>query len=213
MHLLPTNLAALSEITDPNSYRFALGCINLKLKEENGEQSFSAEATNTHILLKVEGPTVGKLEDYPIFPALEAAPNSATAGLIPAKFWNKSFKDAAVFTKKFPKLRSVAVKLGENLATFGTTDTESSKAEQTKLSESRFPNTDDIIPKVTGETKSVYLDAKQLIAALETIKALVPTESGSARVRFDITEGNKPIGLSASSGTLNVTGCIMPLTA
>ncbi len=79
-------------------------------------------------------PCVGPVQEYPEHPAMANAPNGKHDALIPAASWRKAFSTAAKVTKKQKSvLRSVAVKLGDQLATFGATDGDSCPVEQTRV--------------------------------------------------------------------------------
>jgi hypothetical protein len=134
MHLLPTHLAPLADLADSKpAGRFALGNVQLRI---HGDNTFTAAATDTKVLLRVSGPCVGPVEEYPEHPAMATAPNGKMEGLIPADSWKKAFSSAAKVTRKQRSvLRSVAVKVGDNMATFGATDLDSYPVEQTRLSE------------------------------------------------------------------------------
>ena len=58
MHLLPTHLAPLADVSDKKgaSGRFALATVQLRV---HGDNTFIASATDTKVLLRVYGPCVG----------------------------------------------------------------------------------------------------------------------------------------------------------
>src|ERR1700761_5775673 len=98
MHLLPTTLACLADQTEKNPVgRFALSNIQLRLHNDN---TFTAASTDTKVLVRVTGPCVGPVEEYPDHPALATAPNGKLEALIPAASWRKVFSTAAKVTKK-----------------------------------------------------------------------------------------------------------------
>jgi hypothetical protein len=62
MHLLPTNLAPLGDLADKreNGSRFALKGVHVRLNSDN---TFSAAATDTKVLMQVTGPCVGPVDE------------------------------------------------------------------------------------------------------------------------------------------------------
>jgi hypothetical protein len=125
MHLLPTHLAALADVAAKNETgRFMLETVHLRV---HGDNTFLAEATDTKVLLRVSGPCVGPADEYPEHPGMTTAPNGSMEGLIPAKAWVKAFSNANKVTKKSHQanLKTVAVKIGKDMATFGSTNLDS----------------------------------------------------------------------------------------
>jgi len=80
MHLLPTNLGQLANLTESDG-RFALSNVRLRV---HGDNTFIAEATDTKVLLRVSGPCVAESGDFPDgVPGLATAPNGKLEALIP----------------------------------------------------------------------------------------------------------------------------------
>jgi hypothetical protein len=211
MHLLPTNLAPLADLVEKSpSGRFALNNIQLRL---HGDNTFTAASTDTKVLVLVSGPCVGPVEEYPEHPAMATAPNGKLDALIPAASWKKAFSTAAKVTKKNRTnavLRSVAVKLGDQLATFGATDLDSYPVEQTRLGDGRFPPVADIVPKPGSGKARVWVDPIYLADVLKTI-ATIACDEEDRRVEIEVN-GEKPIAIRAQRADgIRADGVVMPL--
>jgi len=209
MHLLPTTLACLADQSEKNpTGRFALNNIQLRL---HGDNTFTAASTDTKVLVRVTGPCVGPVEEYPEHPAMANAPNGKLDALIPAASWKKAFSTAAKVTKKQKNvLRSVAVKLGKELATFGATDGDSYPVEQTRIGDGRFPPVADIIPKPGSGKARVWVDPLYLADVLKTIAAIAGDED-NRRVEIEVN-GEKPIAIRAQRADgIRADGVLMPL--
>ena len=217
MNLLPTNIGPLSVIADAKEgTRWACTGIQFEsMFDGNGMPAgWRACATDARRLLRVSGGDVGPIDEYPLPPAVESAPNGATKALIPAAKWDAFFKQAAKLTaKKYlkPVLKSVLVKIGENRATFAATDLDSCPVEQTKLLEGKFPPVDDIIPKKLRTGASViFFDSRMLAETLNAINAMVPKDQTSI-IRVESRTNSKPVHISSKSCPgLNIEGIIMP---
>lgn len=218
MNLLPLNIGSLSVIADAKEgTRWAVTGIQFEsLTDGNGMPAgWRACATDTKRMLRITGGDVGPIEEYPIPPALESAPNGATKVLIPAPKWDSFFKQAVKLTnKKNVKgiLKSVALKISDERATFSATDLDSCPVEQTKLIEGKFPPVDDVIPKRLRTGASVIrLDGRLLAETLNAINAMVPKDQDSI-VRIESWTNFKPVHIStASCDGLKIEGIIMPV--
>jgi hypothetical protein len=77
-------------------------------------------------------------------------------GLIPSSVWAKTFKSFANVTKKQRDvLNSVAVKIGDDMATFGATNLDSYPVEQTRLVEGRLPPVAEILSRTEKEPNKI----------------------------------------------------------
>jgi hypothetical protein len=209
MHLLPTTLACLADQSEKNpTGRFALSNIQLRL---HGDNTFTASSTDTKVLVRVTGPCIGPIEEYPEHPAMATAPNGKLDALIPAASWRKAFSTAAKVTKKQKSvLRSVAVKLSDQLATFGATDGDSCPVEQIRVGDGRFPPVADIIPKPGSGKARIWVDPLYLADVLKTIAAIACDED-NRRVEIEVN-GEKPIAIRAQrSDGIRADGVLMPL--
>jgi hypothetical protein len=171
-------------------------------------------ATDTKSLLKVSGPNVETDPDspYPEWPALAAAPNGQASGLIPAVTWRKTFASAAKMTKRAfkPVLRSVAVKLGEQLGTFGVNNLDGTMFEQTKYVDGRFPPYGDILHGKRDPAVRFAVDGKRLAELLRTITAVAP-DGECHVVEIEVENAVKPIRVSAAGeGGVRAEGLVMP---
>jgi len=217
MNLLPTNIGSLAVIADKNEgTRWAVTGIEFEtLTDDNGMPAgWRACATDTKRLLRITGGDVGSLEEYPMPPAMESAPNGATKVLIPASKWDAFFKQAVQLTnKRFlkPILKSVALKIGDEQATFSATDLDSCPVVQTKLVEGKFPPADSVIPKKLRTGGSVIqFDARLLAETLNAINSMVPKDQASI-VRVESWTNMKPVHISSKSCPgMNIEGIIMP---
>jgi hypothetical protein len=214
MHLLPTNLAPLADLADKRSTgsRFALTGIHLRV---HGDNTFLAEATDTKVLLRVSGPCVAPCDEYPDHPGLKDAPNGSMEALIPATTWTKVFSSAAKTTKRAygDALKSVAVKMSKEMASFGSTNLDSYPVEQTKLVEGRFPPAADIIDQTRKRlTRSLWVDPIQLSRALKVIGTIGCDEDSQAVELCFTDDPERPFLIEAkrSDGMKSVL-IVMPL--
>jgi hypothetical protein len=213
MNLLPTNLAALTEVADKKGVggRFTLSGVRLEVNPK--DNTFTAEATDTKVLLRVSGPC-GNLDDYPEHPGMKDAPNGSTTALIPTETWTKVFAGAEKLTRrKMPSLQAVAVKIGKQLATFGSTNLDTFPVDQTKLMEGRFPPTQEIITQTTKKLfHSFWVDPMQISRALKAL-ATVGCDADSQAVEIMIPEDvTKPFLIQAQrSNGIKSELLVMPL--
>ena len=210
MRLLPTDLSALSDVTGDNT-RFSTAAVHLVL---HGDNTYVAEATDTKVAVRVAGPCVANPDDYPDIPALAAAPNGKAEGLIPAAVWKKTFAAAAKHTRRGHRaeLKSVATKVGAELATFGYTDLDSSPVESTRMVEGRFPPLGDIIPPPMTGRDLVAVDADRLADVLKAMAKLAPHGGNFPVVHLETYGSGKPLRLVANGEDgRTVTAIVMPI--
>lgn len=207
MHLLPTTLAKLADIAGGNG-RYAMNGIHLVL---NGDNTFIAEATDTKFVVRVSG-ACREPDDYPINPAFELAPNGELEALIPAKFWKATFAAADKLTKRYPKLRAVAAKIGKEEATFGYTNMDSSPCDRTRLIEGQFPPIANILPVSSTATDTVCVDAKKLAELLTVVASMIPDGDATNNAVTLETRGNGLMTVHVGRpDALRIIGGIMPL--
>lgn len=212
-HLLPTRLAKLADATNHKggANRWAVVGVHVRLKPDG---SYVACATDTRSLVRVTGPGVGPVEDYPEVPALAAAPNGHAEAIVPAAAWKSAFAAAEKLTRRSvkPILRSVAVVAGENVVTMGCTDLDTYPVEQARRVEGRYPPVDDIVPKRPRPgAVTVGIDPLRFADTLRTLAAVAGAEPGGGGVTLEVAPGNKPIVLRATAPDgAAVDGLVMP---
>lgn len=214
MHLLPPTLARLADVADKHdSTRFTLSNVRLELKPDG---SFVADATDSKRLIRVTGPGVDRdtiAREYPTFPAIESAPNGATAALVPAAAWRKAFAAAEKHTrkvKKRPVLQTVAVVAGDRVTTFGATDGAAPMCETVPNGEGRFPPVPDILRQGKRARQLFTVDAALLA---DQLRAFADVCGGDvAPVTFSHEKQGRTVFLRAATGSLAVDGVIMPLS-
>jgi hypothetical protein len=214
MHLLPTHLAPLADIAAKSQTgRFALEVVHLRV---HGDNTFIAEATDTKVLLRVTGPCVGPAEEYPEHPGMTTATNGSSEALIPEKAWAKAFSNGEKVTKKQKsQLKSVAVKMSKEIATFGATNLDSYPVEQTRLVEGRFPPATDIIDQTRKHvTVSFRVDPIYMARALKVISAVgCDEENRAVEILINTNDVNKPFMIRADerSDGIKAEAIVMPL--
>jgi hypothetical protein len=217
MNLLPTNLAPLADVADQREgTRWAVSGVQLEsLTDGNGMPAgWRATATDTKRLVRVTGPDVTPLENYPDLPGMTTAPNGAVKAIIPTSRWKDFFRNTSKLTKKAPPaLRAVAVKMGDEVVTMGATDGNDKPMTQTPIIEGRFPPVDDIMPKKirTGAHVACF-DGRLLAETLAAITAMCPKDDTPA-IRFEFWEGYKPALLTTTGENgINIEAIVMPLS-
>ena len=208
MHLLPTNLAKLADLTGDDT-RWATSAVHLRL---HGDNTYVAEATNCRVAIRVSGPAMD-VSEYPVIPAMAEAPNGCTDALIPAEVWRKVFVQAAKHTKRCykPEIRSVAVKIGKDLATLGCTNGDSSQVEYTRLVGGKFPPVADCFPK--RQRLSVRLDPDYLITILTVLREFAtPDSDGDRVIRLEIDEPNQPMVFRTERLEQYAEALLMPMS-
>ena len=212
MNLLPTNLAPLADIADPNEgTRWAV--TGVQLESFTDGTGWRATATDCKRMVRVSGPDITKADDYPDLPGMNAAPNGAMKALIPASRWKDFFRNAAKLTKKAkPALRAVAVKMGPDRVTLGATDGDDQPLTQTPTVEGRFPPINDIMPKKFGVGLAVVnIDPALFAETLGAIAKMMDPERGEP-VTMEIFGPDRPIHFSAegANGT-KIESILMPM--
>lgn len=209
MHLLPTNLAKLANLTDDSGTgnRWAATGVLLTV---NADNTFEAAATDCKSLLVVRGPC-GAQDEYPEIAAMKDSPNGHMRGIVPAAVWAKVFAQADKMNRRQPKLHYVATKIGETVATFGATNLETSPVESATLVEGRFPPIHDIIPRKTPKFK-VRFDPSLLTELLTTIVSICPKEEAGVEMAF--FGCGKPLKFTAKNVALGqeLTAIFMPFS-
>jgi hypothetical protein len=218
IHLLPLNLGRLAKHADKKGYagRFITAGVRVAFPTTG---SYLAEATDTKQLVRVEGPVVADPNDYPheSIPGLSTAPNGATAAVVPLAAWEKAFAQAnklGNLKRLNNALGSVACVVGNNVTTFGATDTESRMVEQTPNLEGRYVDGDFIIEKTEKDAPiaTFTVDAKMLLELLKTAAAFAEDDDNN-RVDIEVRGTHKPIIIrSMNSKGQKFTGLQMPLT-
>ena len=206
--LLPANLASLSKLVDKNASRFGgTAGVHLMALEGGG---YRAEATNGRILGMVKGNFPDDLQNYPNVPAIQAAPNGATVGTIPADAWYKAFKAVPAKKGTKPILGNLVAVLGNSQATLVSTDLENVNVLEPRLVEGRWPDTDKILP-TEKPRYSIDVDAKLLIDLLQ-VAADFANGDDCRRVTLDLHDPKKPIAVRTKSESgQEFTGLIVPL--
>jgi DNA polymerase III sliding clamp (beta) subunit (PCNA family) len=205
MHLLPTNLGPLADITADNT-RYALSGVKITLKDD----TYEACATDAKILAIIEGGCENE-KDYPSIPAFDNAPNGKSECLVPAELWRSAFAEAKKITKKRflpPILKHTAIKIGDNEVTLASTNLEESPVKFGKQLEGRFPSVNEVLPK--KELKplvSFQVDVDLMINLLKTAK--IVGESVTISV-FDPKE-YKLVSLNSKGENQVFKGVIFPL--
>lgn len=113
--LLPTNLACVANFADKKEAgaRWAVTGVHVEAKDDG----YAVAATDCKALILVEGkyPENQDPSEYPEYGLLKDARNGGVKGLIPAKLFADTFKEAAKNTKRSTKpiLRNVAVVMAD----------------------------------------------------------------------------------------------------
>lgn len=139
--LLPRWLAPLAKACATEAARFAITGVRLELSSHH----YLADATDGRILIRIRGPR-GECSDYPPHPAVENAANGATTAIIPAKEWEKAFRQVPPRAFK-PILENVAVVLSDKESTLATTNLETASAVVCRNVEGRYPRVEDVLPR------------------------------------------------------------------
>lgn len=210
MHLLPPNLAALADLTAKESSRYAMTGVHLRL---HGDNTYRAMATDSKFAAIVAGPC-DDADQFPAIPALAAAPNGATEGLIPAATWRAALKAAPKKAHYKPVLRNVAVVLGTVEATFASTDLEATNVVPTRLVEGRFPPLPDIMPVPAAAKATIAVDPARLATLLKTAAAFCPPadSAGGPRVTLELYPKKCLVAVRATNGGQRFDGLLMGLS-
>ena len=218
-HLLPLSLAGLADQADGgnSASRFALNGVRVEFGPGN---TYTATATDTKVLVHVEGECVAEPEEYPTdnIPAMAHAPNGATLAMIPASFWKDSFRKAKTLTRRSrgDVLKSVAVVTGPTSTTMAATDLEKSQCDSSPNLDGRFPPYADILSKTnrTGTHElRVALCPQLLTGLLATIRQFNDEDYSSRAefvIRFDVPEPAKQLDEEGDQKVDPETGIALP---
>ena len=231
LHLLPLSIGNLANHAGESATRFALNGVRVEFGPGN---TFKATATDTKVLVHVEGQCVSDADEFPdsCIPALAHAPNGAMSAIIPAGVWRESFRKAKALTKRTYKrvLKSLAVVTGETTTTLAATDLEKTQCDSTPNIAGKFAPFQDIIDKERKRGQHVLklaVDPQMLAGLLTTIANFNGEDSSRAEfvIRFDIPvpeEGDNveapsevkidhPFLVEAKNESGKLTGLMMPL--
>lgn len=206
--ILHSNLSKLAAIAPDDTTRYALAGVRVVALEGGG---YLVEATNGHILARVEGDAG---DSYPTPPALEGAPNSATSALIPADSLLGALKSVPRGRKVPDAVKGrLAVVMGDKVSTLASADGAGGSAvSQPENVEGRFPNTDSVFPDGAPVAR-VRLDPALLTRLLAVaLELLANEESPSVELLLYDSAGNKPVELRAATSSQKLRGLIMPMT-
>jgi hypothetical protein len=212
MHLLPLSLFRLAEHADRiDTARFALNGVLLRVCDDN---TFEAVATDGKVLSWVTGPCVGPPEPRPEIPDFDTTPDGGSTAIVPADAWKRAFgwarKLAAKAPPDNPSLRSVAVRIGTALTTFGASAGEYGWCESVENVIGRYPPYTDVIPpRGTGRDR-FRVDPGLLSELLRTAAAFSPNDLPSVDIE---THGEaRPVVVRARTpGGVEFVGLVMPL--
>lgn len=207
MHLLPINLEALESLTG-ESARFALGGVHLRLM---GDNTYIAEATDGHSLLRVTG-NCGDKEEYPELPALKASPNGELEAIIPARDWKEAFVAAKKVKHHKAALRTVACVIGKEVTSLASTNLERINFLQPKNIEGRFPATDQILRPESEAFATVALTPTVIIETLQTFSKLTGAQIPVYFDLFNAKTGGPVtlIGIRGQTPECRIDGAIVP---
>lgn len=215
MHLLPTNLGPLADVCEPKNTggQFCLNGVRVQLHEDGG---YTADATDSKILLRVTGPAPADAAEYPAHPGLADAPNGSAEALVPAAAWKKMMAMGAKLTRRGrPAAKVVAVKASRHVATFAATDGESYPTDRVELIQGRYAPVDDFVrpARFGGRTVTVTIDPKMMIRLLKAMSETC-TDDAEPQVTIEVRGDGKPVYLKARKpdGTVGV-GLLMPLSS
>jgi hypothetical protein len=210
VHLLPLNLGRLAEHAgDGRASRFALDGVLVEFLEGN---RYAATATDTKVLVRVEGDCAAHPDEFPLscVPALAHAPNGASKALVPARAWRESFKKAKSLTRKTRQtaLRSLAVVVHEQVTTFAATDSEAAVCESTPNLTGKFAPYQDILEKTRKDGPCrlrVAVDPRMLAQLLQTAAEFAGDECHRVEFEFrfpvpEPAEGEEPAGGGRPAG-------------
>ena len=213
MHLLPTSLAKLADVSDArDSTRFSLSSVHIRV---HGDNTFIAEATDSKRVLRVTGPCLADPNEFPsaTVPNFDAAPNSGMEALIPASGWREVFSRATKITKsnRKPEIAGVAVKIGKDATTFGAVDTFAAKTmcETVRHIEGRYPPIADIMGQCQKNNRLAFAADPVLLA--ELLRAMIPLiDESTQRVEFLVGDKpGKPVLVKGFNPSLCVEGLIL----
>lgn len=168
MHLLPLNLASLSDITDKNSYsKFLSSSVHVAFEQD----SFLAEATDGKRVVRVKG-SCPDSSDYPASEQIQNAPNGQTDALVLGSSWKQAFQNAVKLTRKAKvSLNVLATKISDKLVSFSATNLVTTTFEQPSRVEGRFLNVERVIPK-TGAKATFKVETELFADTLAAVAKL-----------------------------------------
>lgn len=198
--LLPRSVGTLAKIAaDSSEPRYVFQGVRL----EKDEKTWRCIATNGKFLVLVEGQR-GDEDLFPNPPIFAAADSKATAVSVPAKEWDKAFKEIPKRAVK-PILENVAVATGENTTTFMSTNLENCNVSEPRNIDGRYPDYQQVlVDKKPERTFKCSIDG--LVNLLNSAKAFAP--DGMIEVRF--FEGKDVVGVGCTTEAgLKFTGIVM----
>ncbi len=210
---IPSNLHHLTKLAAKDASRYAMTGVQIERTEDPVEGTgYIAVATNGKQLAVVRGSCPVSATEYPAMPTMHGAPNGAVKAMIPTAALVKACKEAPTRTYSGERANinnTVAVVLGEQVATLGSTTLEDSTVKQTRLVEGRFPCWRDVFPKKEPVVR-VNLNADMLAELLKVASEFSP--DGDGRVIIEVFDGLSPVKITTKHDGQTFEGLIMPLS-
>lgn len=203
--LLPPNLAALAKLTAKVEHARFGATSGVQLRTTG--RGYRAVATDGRVLGIVAGELPDKPEDYPLLPALEAAPGTEAEAVIPADAWVKAFRGLPKRGK--PILQNLAVAVGKDGSTLASTDLDAASVMQPRHLDGRFPAVECVLPEGTPLV-SFRIDPDLFCRLLAVAAAF--RGDGNLAVTVEVHSPAKPIVVRVAGGGQEFVGLVVPLT-
>lgn len=199
----------MADLTNSGHKFGAMAGVRLSL---NGDGTFIADATTGKVALRVSGPCESD-DTFPAIQAMDAAPNGEMSSIVPAGEWKRTFAEAAKLTKRTIRAnhRKVAVKIGENVTTFGARNGDAIAITQPTNIEGRFPPIGDVIPARAEALVSFTVSCDVVADVLTTIAKISGEKEAKARLDLHM-RGGRPymLGFAHQTTDLRMEGAICP---
>lgn len=203
MNLLHTNLANLAKIAGESRHSATSG---IHVVTKPGE--YRVEVTDGKRAIRVEAVDAADVAKFPVIPALQNAPNTATEAILQADAFEKMMKAAP--KKVAPHLRTVALVLGLTESTLATSDLEDTLIRQPRNLQGRYPNFSQILPKEDALPEAKIEVEGHLLAELLKVVADFAAD-GNGRVEICLYGPDKPMLLRTSNPEQKVAGLAAPI--
>lgn len=214
---IPAALGCVASFADRKASGSRWSMIGVQV-EDKGEGKYAVAATDTKILIAIEGHTKHDPTDHPMHAKISEKPNTATTALIPAALFGQTLKDASKAGKKKrykPILNTVLLQLGKEEASLAYSNLDQESMPTTRLIDGRFPPFRDILP--TRRPKlAIPIDPEFLMTiakAVADLKSIMGT--GDQAVTIGYYGPDKPVMVEVrpdeGSGVDSARMLVMPL--
>jgi len=198
--LISKNQLKVVAFASKEETRQALNGVNIRPNDN------SVEATDGHSLMRVTNKSKVQLNEFPnVKPFNDLDENK----MIPASAVNKLLKTMPSKKHNIPILNYFRAGLNGNKIDFTYTDLEDSQTLTAHITEGKYPNTDQVMPKEKNHNIKIALDAQKMAEICKYIASV--SDDSSSMMVLHIQDKDHALLITAETENESIKGLLMPL--